>query len=191
MNSVFDDELIEGEEILWTGQPTAWVMLSPVDWLLIPLTIALGSQAINLAVYIILRFVMSGGREVSALTMIGYVPFALIGTYVIVGRFIFKYWRKKHTHYAVTNTRIMVMIALDRRYLTSEWLTDIPEMHKRVGPNGIGSIVFARSPFIAAWCGNTGMNCTIGFDKREFMAFHDIHNANRVYLLIDNLRNSS
>lgn len=186
MSDVFDRELSDGEEILWAGQPAAWVILSGVDWLLIPITITIGFYTLGRAAFTFMVYFGSGGQRVSLLSLVGAVPFALVGLYLTLGRFIYKCWRKKHTYYAVTNKRVLVL--LDRRYLMGEYIVNIPGLHVSAGSSGIGTVTLARSPFIAVWCGNTGMNCTVGFDRKEFMAFHDIQNARQVYALIERLR---
>jgi hypothetical protein len=110
-----------------------------------------------------------------------------MGLYLILGRFLYKNWRKHRTNYAVTNKRILVKVGHGR--VREQPISEIPLLHKQVYRSGTGTITFGRSPFAAVWCGNTGMNCLAGFDTSEMIAFHDIRQADDVYALVDSLKN--
>ena len=72
----------------------------PEDKFLIPLSLPWGALAI---------FWEIGASQVgSALGSIVGIPFALIGLYLIFGRFIYKRWIRSHTRYAISDQRIVV-----------------------------------------------------------------------------------
>ena len=183
----FRPDLLEGEEILWTGRPEPSVVLAGADVAVIPVTIWLGSLAIYAGTSLLRRLPGASAPSEILVPLVGGIPFLLVGFYLALGRFIFKVWRKKRTYYAVTNLRVLALTKIRGRRLMALYLEEIPALNKSVRPDGIGTVFFARSPFIASWCGNTGMNCSTGFDRKDFMAFYDVRGAGSVYGLVDGL----
>ena len=189
MREEFQADLLEGEEILWTGRPERSAVVAGADAAAIPITVWLGSSAIYAGVSLLHRLSAANSLGQLVTSLVGGIPFILMGLYLILGRFIYKAWRKTRTYYAVTNKRVLALTKIRGRHLLEEYIEEIPALHKSVRSDGIGSVYFARSPFMASWCGNAGMNCSTGFDRKDLMAFHDIRGAEEVYGLVEALRN--
>ncbi|MEN6520040.1 MAG: hypothetical protein ABFD46_02670 [Armatimonadota bacterium] len=179
---VFEPFLDEDELILWTGKPDTHILLTPADVLLVPVSILIGISFINRG----LKYIFGGIDIGYAVLAVWGTLFILMGGYLMLGRLFYKIWRKKRTHYALTNRRILVY-ARGRRMVAEEIL-QIPALGRSVRTNGSGTITFGPSPFTASWCGNTGMNCLAGFDHWDLLGFHDIKDANHVYAILETLR---
>ena len=96
--NVFQDELLEGEEILWMDKPQAWKLLNVYDLYLIPFSLFWCG--------IVFSFWQGSGF------ILFILPHTLIGLYMLFGRFIVKYLRNRRTYYAVTDRRILIMSGL-------------------------------------------------------------------------------
>lgn len=179
---VFEPYLDEEELVLWTGKPDTGVLLTPADMLLIPISILVGISFMNTGLSYMFGAISMG---YVALALWGAL-FILMGSYLMLGRFLYKSWRKRHTYYGLTNRRILVYARGKR--MVSEEILEIPSLAKAVRPNGTGTITFGPSPFTASWCGNTGMNCLAGFDHWDLLALHDIRDASHVYEILETLR---
>ncbi len=189
---LLDDKLKDGEELLWTGSPETFVLITSADILLVPVSIWIGAYIIHTGLSIIQRSVASDyslGQVIVG--VIGGLPFIVMGLYLTLGRFIYKNWHKRHTVYAVTNTRVLSISDLGRIIVRDQPIDEIPDLRKSSGRGGLGTITFGKSPFAASWCGNTGMNCLAGFDKADLIAFHDIKGADEVYSLVYALMHQS
>ena len=111
--SLFQPDLLQSETIEWSGQPETSVNFNRTDIFLIPFSLLWGGFALFALVALIFSW-FAGTRE--AESIIGYlvgifmiVFFAIIGVYLIVGRFAYKKWQKRRTHYALTNKRALVL----------------------------------------------------------------------------------
>src|SRR5512134_2579169 len=101
IRQAFQPYLLKGEEIRWSGQPDRGIIFSPVDIFLVPFSLIWGGMAIFAAVTTVLAFYRLGGSGISlAATLLFFIPFTLVGLYMIFGRFIYKDWSKKRTFYA-------------------------------------------------------------------------------------------
>ena len=189
-SELFKEDLQEDEKILWAGQPEPSVYLTRADTVLIPISLWLGLYTLRSGMLLLGRLFIPGYSVRSILiSMVVGGLFVLVGIYLMLGRFLYKIWRKRRTYYAVTNKRVLVLARLNGRRLQEQPITEIPALQKSVRRDGIGTITFGYSPFAASWCGNTGMNCLAGFDRADLIAFHDIKGANEVYDLVEGLRN--
>lgn len=90
-----------GEELLWCGRPDPAVIFSAADviavpfslvWLGIALAWEAGAQAIGAP---------------QAFRALG-IPFVLIGIYLVAGRFVVRWIRKRRTVYGITGERVLV-----------------------------------------------------------------------------------
>jgi hypothetical protein len=183
-NNPFRYDLMEDEEVLWTGKPETSVIFTTADILLIPISLWFGIYAIyNGFLFLSLSLNPNYDIVLAVLSAFGGLAFIFMGFYLTIGRFIYKIWRKQHTTYAVTNKRVLVKVG--HRRVKEQAISEIPLLRKQVYRSGTGTVTFGRSPFAAVWCGNTGMNCLVGFDTSEMIAFHDIKHADNVYALVD------
>lgn len=181
MEKYFKNELLSNEKILWSGQPERKVLFSSFDIFLVPFSLLWGGFAFFWETAVL----TSGGPP---FFMLFGIPFVLIGLYFIAGRFIYKSYRKKKTYYAITNKRVLVLTEFPSRNLQAAFINTIPTINKSIGNDGIGTIKFGNSNFIASLYGNTGMEFFGSFYGQDAPAFYDISNANKVYELVSQLR---
>ena len=179
--SIFNNELLKGENLLWFGQPESNIIFSGKDIFLIPFSLLWGGFAIFWEVSVI-RF---GAPFPFALFGI---PFVLIGLYFIFGRFIYKVIKKKHTYYAVTNQRVLILTHLVNRNLKAEFINQIPTINKNIRANGTGTILFGNNSFFGGIYDNTGMELFGSFNRTWFPVFYDIQDAETVYKMVHDLR---
>src|SRR5436190_4038120 len=79
------------------------------------------------------------------------IPFVLIRQYLLWGRFLHAAWKKRRTHYAVTNRRVIVVQNGSKRRMASAYLDTLPTLIKESGRGGIGILRFAQpAPMWAA-----------------------------------------
>ncbi|HEX2906879.1 MAG TPA: hypothetical protein VHO69_08470 [Phototrophicaceae bacterium] len=179
-------ELVQGEDLLWLGQPDASKLFAAYDLFYIPFSLMWGGFALfwNLGVW---------SSESPFFFRLWGLPFLAVGFYIIIGRFFYKWWRKRHTHYAVTNKRLFILTTGLRYNLQSFSLNDLPELTKSVGRDGFGTITFTKAP---GWSFGRRNQMNMSNSGMEFFGyalpgFYDIPNANDVYALINDLRFSS
>jgi len=188
MKNVFDPYIWEDEIVLWEDKPDTRVYFTPADILLVPVSIWIGYFFLDRGLSYVTTAISLGYISAGIFVLVLWgTLFILMGCYLVLGRFLYKNWRKKHTYYGLTNKRVLVYVR--GRRIVTELLSEIPSLRKSIRRNGIGTITFGHSPFTASWCGNSGMNCLAGFDQWDLFAFHDIRNADYVYELIETLRN--
>lgn len=101
-----------------------------------------------------------------------FLPFIVIGAYMLVGRFIVDARQRAHTFYGVTNQRILIIGAWWRRRTTSLKLGLLPDVTLTEGRNGRGSIQFGSDRWPgAAWFGSgwpgSGQYMSHRFDLAE------------------------
>lgn len=177
----FQEDLFKDERVLWTGQPETSVHLTRADVFLIPFSLLWGGFALFWEISVIawgapLIFPFVGGL------------FVLMGLYMIFGRFIYKYWKKKKTYYAVTNKRILILTKLWGRNFQTTYINSIPAINKSIRSDGIGTIKFGNPSFMASMYENTGMVFFGPPGIKDVPTFYDIKDANRVYEMANELR---
>jgi hypothetical protein len=118
------------------------------------------------------------------------IPFSLFGLYFIVGRFLYKAWRKRRTVYAVTDRRVLSVERSWRGARTSAVFIDrLPTVNKRLRRDGSGSLTFGSAGRLWTWFENTGMEfMSRGFGGTDTTTFFDIPDANGVARLVNDLR---
>ncbi len=176
--TVFQEELLDDETILWFGKPQAWRLLNSHDLFLIPFSLFWCA--------FVFSFLQMGAFGLFIL------PHTLIGLYMLVGRFIVKYLRNKNTYYAVTNERILIATRLLSAKFQAVAINTLPALNKSVSVGGVGTINFGLEPHQPWWSrgranySNTGME----FFGYTVPGFYDIADANEVYRLISELRHA-
>jgi hypothetical protein len=116
------------------------------------------------------------------------IPFVIIGLYFIFGRFIYKGIKKKHTYYAVTNQRVLILTSLSNKNVQAEFIKQIPCINKSVRSDGKGTIKFGNSLFFKGMYGNSGMDFFGSSYGKDVPIFYDIEEIERVYRLVNELR---
>lgn len=172
----FGHELNEGEKVVWQGQPETNAWFSPADIFLVPL-------GFLLLALLFLSFMGNG----EGLSVVG-IAIILLGIYVAAGRYIVKYYKKKQTHYAITDRRIMIIVEFMGRTVKSTYIDALADVNVTKQADGVGTITFGRSSFVSSIFANSGMDI-FGKDGRgELLAFFDIKDAETVARLLETLR---
>jgi hypothetical protein len=90
-----------GEQLLWCGRPDPSVIFVLADIFVIPFSI------VWLGVALLWEFGTQSIGAPVAFRLAG-VPFALIGVYMVVGRLVTRWFRKRRTIYGITGARVLV-----------------------------------------------------------------------------------
>lgn len=153
-----------GEKVLWAGGPDASKLLNRKDAFAIPFSLLWGGFS-----FYWLYSVIAMGAPIFFI-LFG-VPFALLGVYFIVGRFVVKTRIKRRTRYAVTDQRSI--IAMGSRTLRDH---AVKGQSLTTTVNGSGShadVAFSPSSggLFSMW-ENTGMDAIFRFGNT--FAFYDV-----------------
>lgn len=141
-------ELGAGERLLWSGMPRQGVVYRAIDLFLIPFFLIWSGVPVLAALG-----VLASGKQAGS--VIFFLPFLLIGGYMLVGRFIVDAKQRSRTFYGVTNLRILIVVAWRKRRITSLRLKLLPDTTLTEGRNGGGSIQFGADRWPgAAWLGS-------------------------------------
>lgn len=117
-----------------------------------------------------------------------FTPLAIYTQYLIWGRFLYAAWKKKRTFYAVTDRRVIVVQDGWRRRSTVADLNTLPSLILENGPNGTGTVRFAK------WQVEHPGSQQLGWTRFDLTAIGnvptcvDIDNADFVYRLVSNLQ---
>ena len=176
--------LLDGERILWTGQPDPRRLLSASDAIVIPFSLMWGGFALFWEAGV-LGFLSDTPGPGSLFALWG-IPFVVIGQYFIWGRFFYKRWDRRRTIYAVTSQRILVVKGSN---VQSLFVKQLPQLNQSVRADGSGTIEFGANPYGFGFWGNTGME----FLSRRSLApaFYDIPEVDRVSRVITDARSPS
>lgn len=166
INDMFREKLLDGEKIVWSGQPGQGIILVVHDAIMIPFSIMWGGFAIFWEVIVITN-------EKSPFFMkIWGVPFVIVGVYLIFGRFVLDSYIRKRMYYAVTSQRILIMRSRPFASFTTLSINRISDLKITENSKGRGTIYFGlQSQAI-------GRN---GFNGLKFFA---IENAQTVFAKI-------
>jgi hypothetical protein len=97
----FEASLRPGEQLIWCGRPDPSVIFVPADIIAVPFTL----------VWLGIALAWEAGTQAiaapPAFRLLG-VPFVLIGVYLVAGRFVTRWVRRRRTIYGVTSDRILV-----------------------------------------------------------------------------------
>lgn len=177
---LFQEELLDGEEILWMGQPEAWVLFNWRDLYLIPFSLFWCSIAFS--------WLFAASR--SGAFMLFGLPHMLIGVYMLVGRFIYKIIRKQNTYYAVTNWRVLIQSGLWGTKLDTFAIANLLSVNKSRSLGGVGSVTFGLTPRKSWWTRGQMDNSNTGLELfgGDVPGFYDIRDVAEVHQLISQLQ---
>jgi hypothetical protein len=181
LNEKFQNDLTPGEVVLWTGQPNGSVIFHPQDLYLIPFSLLWGGFAIFWELGVLGHWRSphkAGGNPFNWLMTVWGIPFVLVGQYFIWGRFVFDWWRKKRTFYAVTDKRLLIVEEVRNRKLTSVRLTENTFLDKATRGDGIGTLRFGVPQV------NPNRMSFGNFDTDGRPSFRDIEDVEHVYSMI-------
>ena len=180
INQLFREHLQKDETILWSGQPDPSVLFTRYDVFLVPFSLLWGGFAFFWEASVLSSWVRGADRGAPSIFFVLWgIPFVLLGIYFIFGRFVYKYWRKKNTYYALTNRRALILTRGLFGSFQSTYISNSQNIGLSMGARGTGSITFGNVPFWGAAYGNSGM----GIFGRGFGSsatpFYDIKTRNR------------
>jgi hypothetical protein len=169
--TLFQNEMLKDEKILWSGQPKKGFVLTGED----------------------ISGILFGLFFIGAISFMGYntnlffiifliiftLPFLLLGLYLVFGITISKNYQKKRTYYAVTNQRIIILINSSNKIVESILINQIPVLNKTVKKDGSGTIQFDNTGYIG-----TGEDS----QRIEALSFDNIMDVDTVYRMISDLR---
>jgi hypothetical protein len=99
--SRLQSSLRPGEELLWAGRPDPAIVFSAADAIAIPFSV------VWLGIAIAWEMGAQAPWVPSAFRFLG-IPFLVIGVYLVAGRFVTRWFRKRKTVYAITTGRVLV-----------------------------------------------------------------------------------
>lgn len=181
LNNIFNDELINGEEILWSGQPDKNVIFSKIDIFFIPFSIMWGGFAIFWEVSVSIS-------NAPFFFKLWGIPFVLVGLYMIFGRFFYKAYLKAKTYYAVTNKRVIIVLNNKNKFVKSEYIDRLTGINKNQNSMGKGSIRFGNTPFGYGMYENMGMDFFARSSGYSSISFFDIEDVENVYRMVNDIR---
>lgn len=165
-------ELGPGEHLLWSGMPRQGVVFRAFDLFLIPFFLIWAGIPTTAA----LGFLGSGKPD--AFGAFFFLPFIVIGAYMLVGRFIVDAKQRGRTFYGITDQRILIVVAWPRRRTTSLKLKLLPDVTLTEGRDGRGVIQFGADRWPGAgWFGGGWPGAAQYLSPR----FDLPENARRVY----------
>ena len=176
--------LADGEQLLWIGRPDPTVLFASPDLYMVPFSLVWTGFMVS--------FLFAGGfafdPKFPVFALMGAFFFA-IGAYMLVGRFIYKRWRRGRTTYAVSDRSVMTLTRGIRGPVFKS--TEISGLHGvklELGRGGRGSVYFGDVPWMQAYTENAGMGIfTFGTSASPVM-FFDISDARDVYALVNERR---
>ena len=199
---IFQKYLLRDEKTVWTGQPEAGVHFSPEDEYLIPLTLLLGGGLIvwGLSALPNLSIDLTPAENASYLWGVVIIPYLwfiialLAGLYLIVGRFVYKAWKKKRTYYALTNKRLLWISEAFGKLFNELYIENISDITSHVRSDGIGRLDFFTTGLsnenkVSGFFTNSGLD--ILTSKSKPSSFIDIKDADRVHKMIVSLKTSA
>lgn len=173
MVSAIESQLGANERLLWSGQPKQGLMLRPLDILLVPFSLLWGG-------FVIFWEVAAAIADAPSFFLLWGIPFALIGLYLVFGRFFVDVWQRRKTYYAVTNERVLILSGIFGRNTRSLSLRTLSDMSLRRNRDGRGTITFGPSYPFSGW--RTGLYPGTG--RYAAPTFEMIEDAQTVYDLI-------
>lgn len=176
---LFKHELLKGENLIWVDQPDPSIHLARPDCYMIPVSLLWE----GFFLYALFDRISTGNFGGSIIDTFFLTMFNLIGVYVVVGRFIFKRWRKAQTYYALTNRRALIHTRFFRPQTEAAFLSNVSITKTNLHGNGSGDLKFG-DPQWGEWLyANTGMDVMYGLQPNTAPTFFDVPNLHVVHQL--------
>ncbi len=143
-------QLGPGEHLLWAGQPQRGIRFRAGDLFMVPFTLLWGGFAI------VWEWSVIQSRAPLLFRLWG-IPFVLVGLHLIVGRFFWDAYQRRHTHYGVTNEHVLIVTTGLRSRVRSVNLRTLGELTLSGGADGRGSLAFGTTPWgVPSWLAASG-----------------------------------
>ena len=127
--------LLDGEKLLWDGRPVVLDFCLRGSLLFVPFSLLWCGFAIFWEASVL-------NEHADTFFALWGVPFVLLGLYMVAGRFVVAYVEARHTFYAVTDQRVLIVGGVLGRRVTSLSLTDLGPVRLEQGRSGTGTITF-------------------------------------------------
>jgi hypothetical protein len=177
--TAIENELVKGERLLWSGRPDPHRLFARSDAFLVPFSLMWGGFAIFWEVAVIL--------EGWGFGVVWGIPFVAFGLYLIAGRFFVKARRRRRTHYAVTDRRVLSVE--DGGATRAAFLSSIPTVNARLRDDGSGSVTFGNSSWMQDAYADSGLDFfATGYGAGDSVTFYDVPDARSVVDLVTALR---
>jgi hypothetical protein len=181
-DALVKEELLPKEQLLWLGQPDTGTNFSQADILVAPLSVLLAVMAFFWAASVLgVGALGDHTKPVSVPLGIFAVLVALLSFYLMVGRFLYKTWKKGRTYYAVTTKRVLVVTDGRRKSVRGQDLAQLSFIEKQQGAGKRGSLIFGSLPFGLAYYANSGLEI---FGAGGTVAFFDLLDVEGVHQMI-------
>lgn len=123
-------------------------------------------------------------------TSITYLELLLyaVALYVLVGRFLFKYYNRSKTYYYITNLRIVIINTLWFRTVKTQKMRTLSQIKIEQTQNYFRDIIFGEktiSGVVSKYLG-TGNILGPSFNKYP-MIFYNIADANKVFIIVNDM----
>ncbi len=178
---LLQDVLRDGENVIWSGQPDPNILFSKGDIFIVPFSLVWGGGALK-AITSTLNKQNTEAFEVAFMAF-----FLFIGFYMVIGRFFYKYWRKKRTLYFITDKRVITVVFGGKKSIDAKNISDIPAINKSIRSDGSGTITFGNSKFSASMMENTGLEFFGSQYSSGVLSFHDIKSAETAFNIVHDL----
>jgi hypothetical protein len=134
MDYSFQQFLLSGERLLWTGRPPGGVHLRMADWFLIPFSV------VWLAFVTFWNVAVWTGNGPVFFKLFGAL-FLAVGAYFLLGRFLLDARSRAQTGYAVTDRRILISQGGGSNVRSLD-IRSLPSLQMDEDKDGSGSIRF-------------------------------------------------
>ena len=186
---------MDGEKILWEGQPNPSVRFAKIDMFLAPFSLLWAAGVLSAFVPIFIQTTGYSNPKHSepvgllvALMISGFLVF--IGFYISIGRFWVKAAIKRKTHYAITNERALSYCSFNGKKFRSRELGQISSISYEKWLGGNTQLIFEEEkrkqslfsiPTNTEAYTNTGMELFWPEPPGGSLIFHDIQNVEHVH----------
>ncbi len=184
LEQMFRPELERDEQLLWTGRPGQGIHFRMLDVLLVPFSMLWGGFAFfwefNVAksIFAAERASDSMGGLFSVLFLSVGGFFCLAGCYIIFGRFLLDWYRRRNTFYAITGERVLIASTFFQKSYKSYFFDKLDTLKLNEGKNSRGTIYLQEEGDASLRSWNSGWYIN-GRHQLEH-----IENARRVYELL-------
>ncbi len=173
-------ELMPEEEILWSGKSSLKKWISYGDYMYIPFSLMWCGFVLYWE-WTVIRF-----QYPASFHLLG-IPFAIFGLYMVAGRFLYKYYKKKSSCYVLTNLRAIE--AYEHKWFKRREMPvkEMGRMLRFVEKDGYGVIVFNDVNPALIMKLNDGMEL-FRRKTKSVVGFYDIENVEQLYEMVQALK---
>ncbi len=173
--SDLDRHLLQGETIVWSGNPSTGLLFTREDWQRIPLALFFGGVSGFIFFSSVVAWLSEPEQNSSLLYAVLLMTlFMLFTAYITVGRFWFDAWLRRRTHYAVTNKRILISRSGPLGELIALNIKQLPEVKLIEAAEGRGTIRFGHTVSLSQQAGGYDFTWTPSLEPTpQFLSIED------------------